>query len=639
MTDTQHIIVGTAGHVDHGKTELTAVLTGINTDRLPEEKKRGMTIVPGFVPLVLPNGRRLGLIDVPGHEKFVKNMLAGVAGVDMVMLVIAADEGVMPQTAEHLHILHLLGIDKGVAVITKADLADEEWLELVKEQVAEILAATSLKDAPIVVTSAYTGYGLDELKQRLMEIAERVERKPLSGYARLPIDRVFSKTGFGTVITGTLWSGRLKEGQKVELWPSGREARIRSLQVHNEKVEEALAGQRTAVNLSGVEAAEAPRGGWLADPGLLRESRRFDVSLRLLSTAKPLAQRARVRLHHGTAETLARVNLLDRDELVPGESAFCQLELENPLPPLVGDKLVLRSYSPMITIAGGTVLDIAPTRHKRYRPEIIAALEARTQGSGADRLAEVLDREARPLTRETAAKVAQTPVKEITLLLTELKETGRALVLDIDGEENWLSATVAADIRYRIADLLREYHRKYPLRNGYPAAELRPRFFTDFSVKQMNALLDLWQSEGELAIKGAALALASFAPQPGEKEQVLLARLEQVYQEQLFCPPLWAELTGEVKIKTDEANELLQYLLEQGKLVKAREYYFHATAPKKALNKMKVAETHEGFGVGDIRELLGVSRKYTLALLEYMDTHKFTLRVGDKRFCGDKRQF
>jgi len=636
MTDSQHIIVGTAGHVDHGKTELTAVLTGINTDRLPEEKKRGMTIVPGFVPLVLPNGLRLGLIDVPGHEKFVKNMLAGVAGVDMVMLVIAADEGVMPQTTEHLHILHLLGIDKGVAVITKADLVDDEWLELIKEQVEELLAPTSLKDAPIVVTSAYTGEGMDALKQQLMEIAETVEKKPLSGHARLPIDRVFSKTGFGTVITGTLWSGSLKEGQKVELWPSGREARIRSLQVHNQKVEQALAGQRTAVNLSGVEAMESPRGGWLAEPGLLRESRRLDVSLRLLGTAKPLPQRARVRVHHGTSETLARINLLDREELAPGGNCFCQLELENPLPPLIGDKLVLRSYSPMITVGGATVLDISPPRHKRYHPEIIEALEARTKGSGADRLAEVMRREAKPLTLVAAAKAAQAPAKELAPLLGQLKEEGRVLALDIDGDTSWLSAEVEADIRYRLLALLREYHQKHPLRNGFPLAELRPRFFSAFSLKQMNALLAWWQSGNETTVKGASLALAGFAPQPNEKEQALLERLEQAYSDQLFSPPLWEVLSGSMKIKTEEANELLQYLVEQGKLIKAGDYYFHAAAPAQAWQRMKTAETVDGFGAGDIRELIGSNRKYTLALLEYMDTHKLTLRVGEKRFCGDK---
>ena len=296
----EHIIVGTAGHVDHGKTELTARLTGVNTDRLPEEKKRGMTIELGFVPLDLDNGLRLGLIDVPGHERFVKNMLAGAAGMDMVMLIVAADEGVMPQTVEHMNIINLLGIDKGVVVITKKDLVDEEWLGLVQEQVDELIAPTSLKDAPIVACSSVTGEGIAELRKVLEQVASSVKPKTASGYARLPIDRVFSKAGFGTVVTGTLWMGKLHPGDTVQIWPLGREARIRSLQVHGQSVGEAVAGQRTAVNLSGVEQDEAPRGGWLAAPGLLRESYRLDVALRLLPDAKPLPQRCRIRVHHGT---------------------------------------------------------------------------------------------------------------------------------------------------------------------------------------------------------------------------------------------------------------------------------------------------------------------------------------------------
>jgi selenocysteine-specific elongation factor len=634
MADSSHIIVGTAGHVDHGKTELTAVLTGINTDRLPEEKKRGMTIVPGFVPLTLPNGLRLGLIDVPGHERFVKNMLAGVAGIDMVMLVIAADEGVMPQTVEHLHILHLLGISKGVAVITKADLVDEEWLELIKEQVTDLLAKTSLAGAPIVVTSAYTGQGLDELKQELMRLAATVEVKPLSGHARLPIDRVFSKTGFGTVVTGTLWSGSLREGQKVELWPAGREARIRSLQVHNEKVEQAMAGQRTAVNLSGVEAVLAPRGGWLAEPGLLRESHRLDIELRLLDTAKALSQRSRLRVHHGTTEALARVNFLDREELLPGASCFAQLELESPLPPLAGDKLVLRSYSPMHTLGGATVLDPRPARHKRYHPEVIAALTARTQGSGSDLLAATLAREAKPLALAAAAAAAQTPGEEIAPRLAELTEAGRLLRLVIDGEQQWLAAEVAASKLVTLAKLLAEYHEKYPLRAGYPLAELRGKLFAGFTVKQLNALLEQWQSEVKLVAQGALLALADFKPQPSDKQQEQLTSLTRAYGEQLFGPPVWEELTAELRIPAPEAAELLQYLLEQGRLIRGGEFYFSSAAPAEAWKRLKAAETEAGFAAGDIRELLATNRKYTLSLLEYMDGHKLTLRKGERRFCG-----
>ncbi|MBQ1501877.1 MAG: selenocysteine-specific translation elongation factor [Firmicutes bacterium] len=637
----QHIIVGTAGHVDHGKTELTAALTGVNTAHLPEEKKRGMTIVPGFVPLTLPNGLRLGLIDVPGHEKFVKNMLAGVAGIDMVMLVIAADEGVMPQTVEHLHILHLLGVDKGVAVITKADLADgPEWLEMIREQIKDLLAGTTLADAPIVTTSAYTGEGLDELRQVLMEVAASVDRKPVSGHARLPIDRVFTKTGFGTVVTGTLWSGTLSEGQSVELWPAGREARIRSIQIHGEKAPRAMAGQRTAVNLSGVEAADSPRGGWLAEPGLLRETYRVDVSLRLLATARPLSQRTRVRIHHGTSEALGRVNLLDCEELAPGGECFAQLELETPLPPLTGDRIVLRSYSPMETIAGCTVLDANPIKHKHNDARVIEALTARTKGSESDLLAQVLTREARPLTLNAAAKAAQAPAEEIGPLLAEVEADGRALPLDIDGERSWLAAESAADILSRLQSDLAEYHQKYPLRGGFPLAEIKGRYCGGFSQKQVNALLAYWQDRGELGRAKGLIHAAGFAPHISEKQRAALDALTAAYEGALFMPPEWNEACAAAGVRPENAAELRTHLLEQGLLISSGDYLFSAQAPAEAAARLRqaAADYPEGFAAGDIRELLGSNRKYTLALLEYTDARKLTVRVGDKRFCGEEKE-
>jgi selenocysteine-specific elongation factor len=638
MKDNQHIIVGTAGHVDHGKTELTAVLTGINTDRLPEEKKRGMTIVPGFVPLTLPNGLRLGLIDVPGHEKFVKNMLAGAAGMDMVMLVIAADEGVMPQTVEHLHILHLLGLDKGIVVITKADLVDEEWLELIREQVTELLQGSSLAAAPLVITSAYSGEGIDQLKETLMQLAATVEPRALAGHARLPIDRVFSKTGFGTVVTGTLWSGSLHEGQQVELWPSGSEARIRSLQVHGQKTNQAVAGQRTAVNLSGIESEQAPRGGWLAEPDLLRESFRIDIELRLLSTAKPLHQRARLRIHHGTAEVLGRVNLLAQEELAPGASCFAQLELERPLPTLLGDKIVLRSYSPMITIGGATVLDVAPQRHKRFQEQVISALQTRSEGNSDDILADIIRREARPLTVAAAAKAAQIPESEMEQVLLQLQEKSQVLLLPLEGERLWLAAETAAQLQLGIKALLADYHQQYRLRHGFPVAELKSRYFAQFSPKQMHALLELWQEQGEISLTGSLISAPGFAPQLQPTEQQLVDSIATRYSSNLFTPPLWEDVAAELGIKPAAANELLQYLLGGNILLRAGEHYFSATAPEQALEILRAEQGEEGFAVGEIRSLLDTTRKYAMSLIEYLDTKKLTVRIGDRRFCADLPQ-
>lgn len=627
----EHIIVGTAGHVDHGKTELTARLTGINTDRLPEEKKRGMTIELGFVPLDLDNGLRLGLIDVPGHERFVKNMLAGAAGMDMVMLVVAADEGVMPQTVEHMNIINLLEIDKGVVVITKCDLVDEEWLELIREQVQELISPTCLKDAPIVACSAVTGEGIEELRQVLQNIASQVQPKTASGHCRLPIDRVFSKVGFGTVVTGTLWMGTLKSGDSVQIWPAGREARIRSLQVHGQAVDTAVAGQRTAVNLSGVEQEEAPRGGWLAAPGLLRESYRLDVSLRLLPDARPLPQRCRVRVHHGTAEALARVSLLDREELQPGESCYCQLVLEEPLPPLRGDRLILRSYSPMYTIGGATVLDANPPRHKRYREDVLAEMALKSQADAGSALLDVLAGEKAPVNLKTLAKDAQCPVNEVEVLVKELLQEGRIFLLNIDEEAFYLSPAKEEELMGAVLRSTARYHEKYPLRSGLPLAEVRSRFCDKFSQKQVNALVSHWESQGLLKQSSAAVSIPSFQPQPSKEQQAWLDRLAAAYAEHLFDPPEWADLLSSMKIPAGEAGELFQWLQEHGQIQKIGELIFCGKALAEAESRLRGIAGAEGFTLAQARDVLGSSRKFVLPLLEAMDMARITSRVEDRR--------
>lgn len=627
----EHIIVGTAGHVDHGKTELTARLTGINTDRLPEEKKRGMTIELGFVPLDLDNGLRLGLIDVPGHERFVKNMLAGAAGMDMVMLVVAADEGVMPQTIEHMNIINLLDIDKGVVVITKKDLVDAEWLELVREQVAELIAPTSLKEAPIVACSALTGEGIDTLRKVLEQVASQVKPKTTAGYARLPIDRVFSKSGFGTVVTGTLWMGKLHTGDTVQIWPAGRAARIRSLQVHGQPVNEAVAGQRTAVNLSGVEQEEAPRGGWLAAPNLLRESYRLDVALRLLPDAKPLPQRCRIRVHHGTAESLARVTLLDREELQPGENCYCQLVLEEPLPPLRGDKLILRSYSPMYTIGGATVLDANPPRHKRYREDVLAEMEHKSSGDASGALLDVLLEEKAPVNLKTWAKDAQTPEQEVEPIVAQLQEAQRIFSFGVDGETFFLAPEKVDALLESILRSASRYHEKYPLRIGLPIAEVRSRFCDGFSQKHVNALVNQWAEKGLLQYVSGAVACPGFKPELTGKQKEWLKQLEQAYAEQLFEPPEWSALIATLHIPAAESGELLQWLIERGKVQKIGELIFSGNALSEAERRIRAVASPDGFTLAEARDALHSTRKYVLPLLEAMDMARITLRTGEKR--------
>jgi len=631
MREGNHIIVGTAGHVDHGKTLLTAALTGIETDRLPEEKRRGMTIVPGFVPLDLKSGRRLGLIDVPGHEKFVKNMLAGVAGIDMVMLVIAADEGVMPQTVEHLNILHLLGIDKGVVVITKIDMVDEEWLDLIREQVKELIMPTPLKDAPIVSVSSLTGKNIDQLLEVLDKIAAEVEEKPSTGYCRLPVDRVFSKTGFGTVVTGTLWMGSIKIGQKLQLMPEDCEVRVRGLQVHGKSVEEALAGQRVAVNLAGTDMSKVVCGSWLAEPGLLRETYRIDITLNLLNSAKALCQRSRVRIHHGTAEVLGRINLLDREELKPGESCFAQLMLESPLPPLRGDRMIIRAYSPMITIGGAVVLDPSPKRHKRYDESVLVQLSGKEDSDNGETILDLIRQSKKPLTMVEVANLAQLMQTEVEPYIIEYMKSGRVSAIEVDNEVQYMLPEQEKKYLGLSLSILEDYHKKYPLRRGLPVAELRQRIFPAYHVKQLANLLEKWQNEELLYIKGAAVSAIDFAYCPNSKQEKELSSIMEVFEAGKFAPPEWNSVMKDLSVPLSDAAEYLLWLTENNKLIKSADLFYSKEVMDEAETILRKNYQDRKFMMGEARDTLGTSRKFTQNILEYLDLQKITARDGDSR--------
>ncbi len=631
MNQDHYIIIGTAGHVDHGKTLLTAALTGIDTDRLPEEKRRGMTIVPGFVPLDLKSGRRLGLIDVPGHEKFVKNMLAGVAGIDMVMLVVAANEGVMPQTVEHLNILHLLGIDKGVVVITKLDTVDEEMIKIVKTQVEELLAPTLLRNAPIVAVSAATGQNIEELRHVLDTVAAEVSGKPANGYCRIPVDRVFTKTGFGTIVTGTLWMGRIKSGQKLQLLPQNSELRVRGLQVHGKNVEEAKAGQRTAINLVGSDTDKIACGSWLAQVGLLKETYRIDVFLTSLGSAKTLSHRTRVRVHHGTTEALARINLLDREELKPGACCFAQLIMETPLPPLKGDRLVLRSYSPTYTIGGATVVDPFPKRHKRFDAQILLQLARKNTQDQHESVTDVLRQSQKPLSSAEIAHAAQlTPAEVEQYLATQIQEN-RIIQMQIDHESYYLLPEQQENLLKISLDLIADYHQRYPLRKGVPLPELRQPIFPDYHVRQLSILLDQWQQAGKIIINGATISKADFSNHPNPKQEQGLFQIIQAYEKGKFTPPEWKAVIQELAITQTDATEYLLWLTENGKLIKAGSLYYSTNAILKAQALLRKLFLNHDFTIGEARDALAVSRKYAQTILEYLDAQKITIRVGDTR--------
>lgn len=632
MKDVEYIIVGTAGHVDHGKTVLVNALTGIKTDRLKEEKERGISIELGFAPLTLPSGRKLGLVDVPGHERFIRQMLAGVGGMDLVMLVIAADEGVMPQTQEHLDIINLLQIKNGLVVITKKDLVEEDWLELVIEDIKEVLAGSILEGAPLIPVSALTGAGIDMLKEELDELAAGTPAKSAQGKVRLPIDRVFSMTGFGTVVTGTLWTGSIKVGDTLEIQPEGLTVRVRTLQVHGDKVETALAGQRVAVNLAGVETSTLARGSTLLTPNTLVPSTRLDLQLHLLAKAPELENQQRVRIHLGTAEVLGRVVLLQGDKLSPGETCFAQLQLEEPLVGEKGDRLVIRSYSPMYTIAGGLIIDPLASRHRRFDPQVIEALATRLEGTPEDLVLAALDKGI-PLTLPELIKASSLEKAELEASLPTLLAEGDLVKLAFEGTEWYWPSLVEAGIWQEVEAVLKEYHEKYPLRIGFSKEELRSRKFASWPVKAFNGLLGFWEGKEYLRLLANEMALPQFKVEPTLEEQKMIDQILQEFQAELFQPPAWEEIIQSQGKEKVQADEVLHYLLGTRQLIRVAEgLYFHQEALTKAQEKLRqLAETQGSVQLGDMRDALGSSRKYVLPLLEYFDQIKFTKRVGDKR--------
>lgn len=578
----KHIIVGTAGHVDHGKTSLTIALTGIDTDRLPEEKRRGLTIVPGFVPLDLASGRRLGLIDVPGHEQFIRNMMAGASGIDMALLIIAADEGVMPQTVEHLNILSLLGIHKGVVVLTKVDMVDAEWLDMVREDVKKLLAGSSFSTAPLLAVSARTGENIEELKLLLDKVAGEVEERKTTGRSRLPIDRVFHKSGFGTIVTGTLWNGTITLGDSLELLPSSEKVRVRGIQVHGKAVEAAVAGQRTALNITGQGVEKAVVGSWLSAEATIFESHRLDVKLTLLKSARNLSRHSPVRIFHGTKEILGRIRLLDREILQSGENCLCQLEMEEPLATLKGDRIILRSYSPVETIGGAEVLDPKPRRYKLSEKDIIAEIERKAQ----------LDAE--------------------SLALAE-KDKERA-----EQKENILT-------------VLANYHKAFPLRRGMPLPELRQRVLPKLSAKEGNAVLEGFQKENVFVFLADGLgAMRDFEPRLSSRDKEILEKLEEAFSLNIYSPPVWEEVVQDLKLKQGEAQEYLGWLLDRRKLRKLGNIYFAYGVLEEGEKALK-AKYGETFTIGEARDTWKTSRKFAQNILDTLDAQGVTKRQGDSR--------
>ncbi|MTI84916.1 MAG: selenocysteine-specific translation elongation factor [Firmicutes bacterium] len=632
----KHFIIGTAGHVDHGKTVLVEKLTGTNTDRLKEEQDRGISIELGFTSITLNSGQMASIIDVPGHERFIKNMLAGVGGIDMVMLVIAADEGVMPQTREHLDIIQLLQINKGLVVITKIDTVDEELLELVEEDVRDFVSQTVLADAPVVKVSAVAGQGMDELKETLTQIAETVPIREESGFPRLPVDRVFSVTGFGTVVTGTLISGYLDVGQNVEIYPQSITSRVRSIQVHGDKQDRAGAGQRVAVNITGIETGEVRRGNVIAGPGSLKPWNRIDVKLHLLkSSPRPLKTRTRVRVYLGTEEILSRIILLDRDELQPGEDCYAQLMLEKLAVCAKNDRFVIRSYSPMLTIGGGKIIDPCARKHKRFKPDVIESLKMREKGTPSELTEQFLTIHKTILAGEEIEPLLDMNTHQREEVLAGLITNNK--VKSIQGNPTLYAAT---DNYHHwteeIIRLVEAYQRQYPLREGFPKEELRSRKFPKLSSKQFQQLMLAMENDGYIKIYAQVISMPHFNPQPNDNQRKIIDEFVRTFEHAGFQPPNWPDICARLKTDENQANEILQYLLKIGTLVKiADNIFFHRHALDKAHSTIReYLQQHGEISIGGARDALQTSRKYTLPLLEYFDKKKITRRVGDMRVAG-----
>jgi selenocysteine-specific elongation factor len=626
-------VIGTAGHVDHGKSTLIRALTGIDPDRLLEEKERGMTIDLGFAWLRLPNGLEVSIVDVPGHERFIHNMLAGVGGIDIALLVIAADEGVMPQTREHVAILDLLGISNGVVALTKRDLVDDEWLDLVQADVEEFLKSTSLASAPIVPCSAASGVGLDALLNALQDLLARERSRPDSARPRLPIDRVFTVAGFGTVVTGTLIDGELHLGQELEVQPGRLRTRVRGLQSHRKKLETIPAGTRTAVNLGGLAVEDLRRGQVLAAPGSMSPTRAVDARLRLIRDARPVRHNSEVTFHTGAAETLGKLSLLDRDELQPGDEAWVQVRLQDEVALARGDLFILRLPSPSMTVGGGSVVEPHARRHRRRQANILEQLEVLLQGTPEEIVLERL-RAREPTDVDELVKRTGLAAAETKTALGQLVEAHEVLLLDqangsfrIDGRAFVVSSSGWQRLTDQATTLLANFHRQYPLRRGLPKEELRTRLGAQpkLFVRELERL----KVQGTATEDGPFVRLSTHAVQFSGEQERQVSELLAVLREADVSPPDRAELEASLHM----SSELVDALLARGRVVEvaAGVLYDRDTLDRLVSRIRDDIQQHGPRTVAQIRDLLDASRKYALALVSYTDEHKITRRVGDER--------
>jgi selenocysteine-specific elongation factor len=628
----RHVIVGTAGHIDHGKSALVKALTGVDPDRLKEEQVRGITIDLGFAHLDLGDVQ-VGFVDVPGHEKFVKNMLAGVGGIDFVLLVVAADESIMPQTREQFDICRLLGVNAGIVVINKTDLVDPEMIELVREEVMEITKGSFLEGAEVIALSSKTGDGIEQLKKAVHDLALAIQPRPSNRMLRLPIDRAFSIKGFGTVVTGTLTSGEIHKDQEVELIPGGLTARVRGLQVHGNMVPQSVAGQRTAVNLQGIDLGQVERGMVLTVPYAFHPTQILDVRLLLLPGAKPLKNLVKVRFHQGTIEVLARIAILGRDTLTPGEAGYVQLRLDSPVFCLHGDNFIIRQFSPTITIGGGAILHPNPLKHKSTDKEILNALKGLDTGDLSKKIPVLLAAGAkRAMDLNELNSLLGLPIQELSRICTTLAQAGKLVMVPAPAQILVLPQVIES-LKKDSVRQVSEFHKENPLQKGISKEELRKRIYDDLPLEVFRYCLDGLVEQHKIAFQEDMISLHGREVQLTPEDQQLKGKIEAFFIKAGILAPSLSEIQNSMDVKPEEARRILFWMLREKILVKLSDDLIFHRDTLDSIKKQIRAKFAPGskFGVADFKVIFDITRKHAIPLLEYLDREKFTRRQGNDR--------
>ncbi|MFW5736769.1 MAG: selenocysteine-specific translation elongation factor [Halanaerobium sp.] len=634
----KNIIIGTAGHIDHGKTTLIKALTGADTDRLKQEKERGISIELGFTSFELSNQQQVGIIDVPGHEKFIKNMLAGAAGVDLALLVVAADEGMMPQSKEHLAILDLLGVKHGIVALTKIDKVDAEWKELVIEDTREKLAGSFLEDAEIIPLSAVEKVGIDDLKAEINKIVEKISTKEIESNTYFPIDRVFTLKGFGTIVTGTLFRGIIEVEDQLELYPQSKKIRVRSLQVHNDQVPKAYPGQRVGINLSGIDKDELQRGDVLARVNSLFKTKYFEAKLKMLKDLGFVLKNGdQIRFHIGAKEIIGRVYIYEKKELFPGEEAYVLFSLEEEIAAYLGEKFVIRRYSPMNLIGGGRIIIVDPPPRKKNEKQITGLLKEIETGDWLKRIEIFIhSKKFESVSLEYLLKKSSLQAAELKNILQKLKEDAKIVCLKEGSNSLWIHIDKFAEVENEILDSLHSYHQNNHLEPGISKEELRSKISFNFDNQEFNKIIELLISKNLIKEKENHVSLSDFKITLSEAEKLLKDKIIEEFKSNLYSPPGVDKLKAELDIEESEVekfNSLINYLISQQIIIRLNnEIIIHRQAVKNARELLKdyLADNKE-IELGEFRDLIASSRKYALALLKKFEKDRLLKKQGDKR--------